>query len=170
MTLAYAAPEQRTGKTWRENPFAVDAWAVGVMLLELLSGKLPLYDISTQQLRYETPRWLNAPGGSAEEKAIARDLWQLAVSLTAIAPIRRPTIEQALLSAVFERELSTPQTSVSTARSLGTRFQAVRALLQKVRERERDRERARERESEREREGETQERKKKLKNEGKKRG
>ncbi len=44
---------------WRANPFAVDAWAVGVMLLELLSGRLPQYDAAAQQLQHTAePAWI----------------------------------------------------------------------------------------------------------------
>ncbi len=44
---------------WRANPFAVDAWAVGVMLLELISGRLPQYDAAAQQLQSTTePAWI----------------------------------------------------------------------------------------------------------------
>lgn len=38
--MGYCAPEVLSG-SWRRHPTACDAWAVGVMLVELLTGVRP---------------------------------------------------------------------------------------------------------------------------------
>jgi serine/threonine protein kinase len=46
-TPGYCAPEVLAG-TWRSNPTACDAFAIGAMLIELLSGSIP-------ELHYRDP-------------------------------------------------------------------------------------------------------------------
>ncbi len=73
--------------------------------------------------------------GSAEEGGLARGLWQLGLALTSAQPARRPSMAHALLSAVFERDVVAGAHAAAgggSSKSLGTRFEAVRALLQQV--------------------------------------
>lgn len=69
----------------------------------------------------DAPKWI-----SAEENSITKDLWQLAVELTAVSPGQRPAIAQALLNTMFECDTG------NTVKSLGACFSAVQALLQRV--------------------------------------
>lgn len=126
MTPSYASPEQFPGSavSWRQNPFAVDAWAIGIMTLELLSGKIPRYDPAAKRLIVDTtPAWI-----TADESGVAKGLWQLGLDLTASQPRQRPSMTDALLSGVFESDTS----STGLSKQLGARFIAVQSLLQRV--------------------------------------
>ncbi len=104
------------------------------MLLELLSGRLPQYDAAAHQLQsVGEPAWMSTCG-SAEEGALAHGLWQLGLALTSAQPARRPSMAHALLCAVFERDVPGTHSAAgaSSSKSLGARFEAVRALLQQV--------------------------------------
>lgn len=84
-TPEYMAPEQGTGDTLTE---AADWYAVGVLLFEALTGRLPYVGAPLQILldkqRYEAPR------PSEIAKSIPQDLAALCVDLLRIRPESRP--------------------------------------------------------------------------------
>lgn len=137
-TPAYAAPEQALGA---ELGSAADLYAVGAMLFEALTGRLPFDDSSTlallrSKVEREAPRVSDRSGFSCD------DLVQLCADLLQRDPRARPTLEQALARlgvsrldsgasphALFvgrEQELTALQTCLESARRGGPQVAVVR--------------------------------------------
>jgi tetratricopeptide (TPR) repeat protein len=92
-TPAYMAPEQCARRTATE---ASDWYAVGVMLFEALTGRLPFADPSQVLMRRKQNE--EAPAASAVSRSapIARDLEELCTKLLAREPSARPSGEELL--------------------------------------------------------------------------
>ncbi len=89
-TAAYAAPEQALGRC---GP-AVDAYALGVVLFEAITGTLP-FDGSPLQMLVDK-RQREAPRASSLVDGVAPDLDDLVAALLARDPARRPTLTGAV--------------------------------------------------------------------------
>jgi hypothetical protein len=90
-TPGYAAPEQARG---RVGP-AVDLYALGVLLFEALTGRLPMVDDSVQRL-LERKQHEDAPDPRALAAGAPEDLCALCVALLRRDPAARPDAGQVL--------------------------------------------------------------------------
>ena len=120
-TPAYAAPEllPQAGGAWLKNPYAVDIWAIGLMLQEALLGHLP----STLSNNPVPPNWI-------ENSLLAKTLWKLGSHMCALEPSVRPTAAEALLSPAFEEDVLSSYLPASSALA---RFEICCAMLQRAR-------------------------------------
>eukprot|EP00899_Mesostigma_viride_P010620 jgi/Mesvir1/1955/Mv12440-RA.3 len=100
-TTAYAAPEvltsQPSAKQW---PFAQDMWSLGVMLLEIQTGSLPLWNVVAGRLEDAQGRPV-AVDASSTGGPSQGDPWTIALrgvtsSLLQVDPAGRPSAEDAL--------------------------------------------------------------------------
>eukprot|EP00899_Mesostigma_viride_P019103 jgi/Mesvir1/27194/Mv07044-RA.4 len=100
-TVAYAAPEvltsQPSAKQW---PFAQDMWSLGVMLLEILTGSLPLWNVVAGRLEDAQGRRVavdaSSTGGPSQGDPWTIALRGVASSLLQVDPAGRPSAEDAL--------------------------------------------------------------------------
>jgi len=90
-TLTYMSPEQVEGKPLT---VASDWYAVGVMLYETLTGRVPFHDKGKDFLAWKLSR--SPPPPSAICPGTPQDLSGLCVALLSRDPLARPTGEQAL--------------------------------------------------------------------------
>jgi len=105
----YGAPEAvHDAAAHGRAPLAADAWPVGAMLLELLTGSTPRWNQAVGRLEdAHTSEPLlppSAPGPLAEA-------WRLATALTTKAPASRMAVSHALLSPLFAPLLPTDAVS-----------------------------------------------------------
>ncbi|KAK3282424.1 hypothetical protein CYMTET_9835 [Cymbomonas tetramitiformis] len=131
-TEIYAAPEVALMASRRKHLFALDAWSLGVMLLEIMSGKayqwnrfrgiLEHNDPATAGIEEPTPLDQTAFEGDVWQRAA----WSLAARLLHENPTNRPSIVEALSSDFFMEEglympqpvlFSDPQSQSSAASS-----------------------------------------------------
>jgi hypothetical protein len=90
-TVLYMAPEQAAG----ENvSFAADWYAVGVILFQALTGRLPFYGTAYEVLEDKLKRASLAPHDLVP--SVPADLDQLCVDLLRTDPLQRPTGSQIL--------------------------------------------------------------------------
>jgi hypothetical protein len=121
-TAAYAAPEAGT-PAWRETPWAGDVWALGIMALEVATGKLHAW----------TGRRLEAVGAPEQGAFVApqsggpalQDLVSLALACLAHEAAARPSADECLLHAFFCASEAAP----SDAAGLGRDGAALAAKL-----------------------------------------
>eukprot|EP00899_Mesostigma_viride_P019108 jgi/Mesvir1/27199/Mv07045-RA.2 len=100
-TVAYAAPEvltsQPSAKQW---PFAQDMWSLGVMLLEIQTGSLPLWNVVAGRLEDAQGRPVavdaSSTGGPSQGDPWTIALRGVASSLLQVDPAGRPSAEDAL--------------------------------------------------------------------------
>lgn len=90
-TLAYMSPEQARGERLSE---ASDWYAVGVMLYQALSGRLPITGNTVDVIGKKQQGFVKPPSGI--NQGVPPDLERLALDLLNPAPERRPTGEQIL--------------------------------------------------------------------------
>ncbi len=100
-TPAYMAPER-----WRDEPptVAIDVWALGVMLFELLDGERPFSDAQLMQLAYAK---------ALPELAVRPGRWfALARECLAIDPQQRPSAEAVVrrLTSLLDQDPATDDT------------------------------------------------------------
>lgn len=91
-TVAYMAPEQARGET--ELTTAIDVYAIGVILFELLTGRLPFegppFKILLAKQKHAPPR------PSALARGVPVDLDDLAAAMLATDPAARPSVADIL--------------------------------------------------------------------------
>jgi hypothetical protein len=120
-TPEYMAPEQGTGDTLSA---AADWYAVGVLLFEALTGRLP-YVGSPLQILLDKQRY-EAPRPSEIAKGLPQDLAALAVDLLRIRPEMRPNGPEILRRLGGSTQ---PTASVSGVRHNAPNTRADRALI-----------------------------------------
>jgi serine/threonine protein kinase len=98
VTPAYAAPElMSSSEDWKQNPWAVDLWSLGVMLLELVTGQVPADFAETLQ---------HDPSTDLADSGILA-MWELAKGLLRTAPSERILANEALFSPFFQPPATT---------------------------------------------------------------
>ncbi|KAK3285676.1 hypothetical protein CYMTET_6725, partial [Cymbomonas tetramitiformis] len=107
-TETYAAPEVMMMATRRKHLFALDAWSLGIILLELLSGKAFKWNPHASALEFrvpgtETSHSLNA--AELDSNPWQRVAWSLAKGLLHNDPTSRPSMTEALLHEFFTGQL-----------------------------------------------------------------
>jgi serine/threonine protein kinase/cell division septum initiation protein DivIVA len=104
LTPGYAAPELfSTSEEWKENPWAVDLWSLGIMLVELSTGQIPK---EVDEFMAHDPESLHSadPGLSA--------LWELAKGFLRKSPSERTLVNKALSSSFFQQPTMTAASGI----------------------------------------------------------
>ena len=127
-TPAYMAPEQASGDAMTA---ASDYYAIGVMLFEALTGKLPfdgrIHDVLANKQRDDAPR------ASTIRPDVARDLDELCARLLSRDASLRPSFDD--LEQAFPPLVSEPkQSSISLRRSASGRETSVAPRVQEAQE------------------------------------
>jgi serine/threonine protein kinase len=97
-TAAYAAPEAGT-PAWRETPWAGDVWALGIMVLEVATGKLHAW--TGRRLEAVGAPELGAFAAPQGGGPALQDLVSLALACLAPEAAAHPSADECLLHAFF---------------------------------------------------------------------
>lgn len=136
-TPGYCVPEVLSG-TWRSHPTACDAYAIGAMLIELLTGKVPELHYRDPDSRSVRPR-RNALDGLHQAipqgDSWAELLWSLAEQLVAPDPAARPELAAVLLHDFFAagQVPSSAAAAADASKSLDLKLLAMQELMARER-------------------------------------
>jgi len=132
-TMAYSPPEAAQAGVWRRHPMAVDAWSLGVLLVELLSGRLYTWSPAKAAL-------VDAAGASPPLLPSGRRRggshcgtadhpgWALAGELLQQDPAQRPSLHDALRSPYFAGGSAPPAGADRLAVAHGALHAALAAM------------------------------------------
>ena len=124
-TRAYAAPEAGS-PAWKETPWAGDMWSLGVMALEIATGKLFSWNGRRLEVPGEPERGASLPPGAG---AALHSLSELAFGCLKEVADERPSADEALLFPFFSAAEAAASDAHGADATDGAAFGAKLALL-----------------------------------------